>query len=422
MASPRIPLALQQIFLASQRGDDVEQLKPPERLGFRIFRRFAGQTRRSKQRPVKAPTTSSLHSERSGTSKETAADASRKAISRKSSLQSIVSVTSNHLLFCATGMTRDSSVNHLLSLQVDVQSPQSYMDMALSERGYSIKKYSSLEGGYYCRPTPLQQASYGSRVSLSIRASDSALLRRLMDSGLSPNPCNNYGESLVHMVCRRGDHKLLKILLEAGCSLQVTDDYGRTPLHDACWRAQPSFEVVKLILNADKNLLSLLDCRGASPLSYIKKENHSTWIDFLSQNFDTYWPPRDISTDGEERPPPLTLRQPHSLPIPDPGHALPLEVAAMVANGRMEPEEAVFLDDSSDDESEYDSEADSSFDSEDDNSNSDLSSDDESDVDADEMAEICLRAGGPMAVARKCFGQDAAMAMSAMAGPRAKKM
>ena len=93
MASPRIPLALQQIFLASQRGDDVEQLKPPERLGFRIFRRFAGQTRRSKQRPVKAPTTSSLHSERSVTSRETAADASRKAIGRKSSLQSIVSVT-----------------------------------------------------------------------------------------------------------------------------------------------------------------------------------------------------------------------------------------------------------------------------------------------------------------------------------------
>eukprot|EP00429_Kryptoperidinium_foliaceum_P030198 CAMPEP_0176147942 /NCGR_PEP_ID=MMETSP0120_2-20121206/75427_1 /TAXON_ID=160619 /ORGANISM="Kryptoperidinium foliaceum, Strain CCMP 1326" /LENGTH=33 /DNA_ID= /DNA_START= /DNA_END= /DNA_ORIENTATION= len=31
MATPRIPLALQQIFLASQRGDDVEQIKAPER-------------------------------------------------------------------------------------------------------------------------------------------------------------------------------------------------------------------------------------------------------------------------------------------------------------------------------------------------------------------------------------------------------
>lgn len=298
------------------------------------------------------------------------------------------------------------------------------MDAALEKRGYSTAKYSSLEGGYYCRPTPLQQASYGSRVSLAIRASDAALLKRLMDSGLSPNPCNNYGESLVHMVCRRGDYKLLQLLLQAGCSLQVTDDYGRTPLHDACWRAQPSFEVVKLILDADKNLLRLLDCRGASPLSYIKKENYGLWMEFLQSHMDLYWPARDASMEGEERPPPLTLRQPHSLPIPDPGHALPLEVAAMVSNGRMEPEEAVFLDDDSsdeDDDSEYDSEDDSSsYDSDD---ASDMSSyDSDGDMDNQEMAEICLRAGGPMAVARKCFGQDAAIAMSAMAGSRGQKM
>lgn len=89
--SPRIPLALQQIFLSSQRGDDVQKIKPPEKLGFRIFRRFGGRARRAKQRPVKAPTTSSLHSERSGTSKETAADASRKAIGRKSSVNALVS-------------------------------------------------------------------------------------------------------------------------------------------------------------------------------------------------------------------------------------------------------------------------------------------------------------------------------------------
>lgn len=257
-------------------------------------------------------------------------------------------------------------------------------------------------------------------MSLAIRASDASLLRRLLDSGLSPNPCNNYGESLVHMVCRRGDHKLLRILLEAGCSLQVTDDYGRTPLHDACWRADPSFETVKLILDSDKNLLHLLDCRGAAPLSYVKKENYGRWIEFLQGHLDRFWPPRDISTEGEERPPPLTLRQPHSLPIPDPGHALPLEVAAMVANGRMEPEEAIFLDDDSSDDDDDD---DSSFDSDDDDDSYDSEDDDDSDdseIDAEEMAEICLRAGGPMAVARKCFGNDVKViggAMATMAPP-----
>ena len=62
---------------------------------------------------------------------------------------------------------------HFLSrLQLlDQQSPQAFLDNEIAKRGYSVKKYSSLEGGYYCRPTPLQQASYGSRVSLAIRAS-----------------------------------------------------------------------------------------------------------------------------------------------------------------------------------------------------------------------------------------------------------
>jgi hypothetical protein len=291
----------------------------------------------------------------------------------------------------------------------DEESAQAFLDKLLESRGYSTKKHCSLEGGYYCRPTPLQQASYGSCISQAIRASDATLLRRLMDAGISPNPCNNFGESLVHMVCRRGDHKLLRVLLEAGCSLQVTDDYGRTPLHDACWRADPSFELVQMILDSDKHLLNLLDCRGAAPLSYIKPKIFALWIKFLQTKVERFWPVRNIGTEGEERPPPLTLRQPHSLPIPDPSHALPLEVCAMVANGRMQPEEALYLDDSSSDEDDTDSfdsddDDDDSGDSDDDSDSESSDSDEESDFDEEEMAEFCLRAGGPLAIAQKCFG------------------
>mmetsp|Transcript_128236 Transcript_128236/g.191109 ORF Transcript_128236/g.191109 Transcript_128236/m.191109 type:complete len:391 (-) Transcript_128236:101-1273(-) len=371
-ASPRIPAALQHIFVASQKGEDVQKISAPTNgMGFKIFRRGWGK-KQKKSRVVKAPTTSSLSSERSG-SRDTAADASRKAIKEKNA----------------------KSV-------IDAQSPQAYLDRQIEARGYSVKKYVSLEGGYYCRPTPLQQASYGSRISFAVRSSEVSLVRRLLDAGLSPNPCNNYGESLVHMVCRRGDHKLLRVLLEAGCSLQVTDDYGRTPLHDACWRADPSFETVQLILDSDKHLLHLLDCRGAAPLSYVKKENYKMWIAFLETKLDRFWPIRDIRTEGEERPPPLTLRSPHSIPIPDPVHALPLEVAAMVANGRMEPEEAIYLDDEDDSESD-DSDSDSEFDSDDSDDDSSMSSEG-TDFDQEEFAEICLRAGGPMAIAKKCFG------------------
>lgn len=91
-STPRIPLALQQIFLASQRGEDVEKIEAPKGgMGFRIFRRFGGRYR-GKTRPVKAPTTSSLHSERSETTRETAADASRRAISMKNNEKKQVSL------------------------------------------------------------------------------------------------------------------------------------------------------------------------------------------------------------------------------------------------------------------------------------------------------------------------------------------
>ena len=82
--SPRIPLALQQIFLQSLRGDDVSKIEAPKNgIGFRIFRRVGVGRRKPKQRHVKAPTTSSLHSHRSESSKQTAADASRRAMLNK---------------------------------------------------------------------------------------------------------------------------------------------------------------------------------------------------------------------------------------------------------------------------------------------------------------------------------------------------
>jgi hypothetical protein len=81
-ATPRIPMALQQVFMASQRGDDVEEIAAPKgNTGFRIFKRAWGAGRRQKKaKPMKAPTKSSLSSDRSNDSIETAADASRKAM------------------------------------------------------------------------------------------------------------------------------------------------------------------------------------------------------------------------------------------------------------------------------------------------------------------------------------------------------
>jgi hypothetical protein len=84
-AAPRIPMALQQIFQASQGGADVEKIAAPKgNIAFRIFDRAGwGGRRQKKAKPMKAPAKSSLSSDRSGSSRDTAADASRKAMQKK---------------------------------------------------------------------------------------------------------------------------------------------------------------------------------------------------------------------------------------------------------------------------------------------------------------------------------------------------
>jgi hypothetical protein len=220
-------------------------------------------------------------------------------------------------------------------------SPQLVLDKMIQARGYSTQNFCSLEGAYYCKPTPLQIASYGIRMVQAIRDSDTETVRQMLDCGLSPNPCNAFGESVVHMVCRRGDTALLKLLVDRGCSLQVTDDFGRTPLHDACWTAEPNFEIVSMILDADERLLHVVDCRGSSPLSYIKKEHWKQWIDFFRSKAGIYWAPRDLAKDGEEPPPRLATEPPHSRPIPDPFNAAPLEEATLISSGKLDTNDAL---------------------------------------------------------------------------------
>lgn len=83
----RIPAALQNIFLQSQRGDDVEKIASPGGIGFRIFRRL--DRRNKSRRNVKAPDVNSLYAERNGI-KDSAATASRKAMKKRSDHSSMM--------------------------------------------------------------------------------------------------------------------------------------------------------------------------------------------------------------------------------------------------------------------------------------------------------------------------------------------
>jgi len=257
----------------------------------------------------------------------------------------------------------------------------------IRSRGYSTSRFKTLQTAYYNKPTALQQASYDIHLIELVRQGDIATFRELVGSGISPNPCNSFGESLVHMICRRGALEFLQVLIDSGCSLQVADDYGRTPLHDACWAARPCFEVVDMILKSDRRLLHLTDCRGAVPLSYVRKDHWGAWLEFLESKKDVYWPQRNTRVDGEEGAPELANFEPNSRPLVNPANALPAELAAMVASGRMNADEAKFLliDEKGDDPTAE--ESDGEWSGSDDDSDYD-SDDSEFSLDEEEMTDI----------------------------------
>jgi Ankyrin repeats (3 copies) len=231
------------------------------------------------------------------------------------------------------------SVLLLQSSRVPSLSPQQYLDSMVGSRGYSVKVYCTLDSAYYSRPTPLQMASYGTYTIQIVKTGHAQNLQSTLACGLSSNACNSYGESLLHHACRRGDANLLSVMIEAGCDLQVADASGRTLLHEACWAADPAFAVVEMLIAKDANLFYMADARGALPLSYVRKEHWSQWLQFLVAQKDVIWP----RVTGAPAAPPLALLPPNSRPVEAPNDPLTLELARLVADGRMLPEEARFM-------------------------------------------------------------------------------
>lgn len=215
----------------------------------------------------------------------------------------------------------------------------------LKKRGYSIKTYPVLETAYYSKPTTYQQKSYGIELTRSARSGNVQAVCTLIKSGLSANPCNKFGESLIHILARRGKSRnafeMLRQLCQLGSQMHLCDDFGRTPLHDACWTVDPCFRSVSLLLDRDINLLRLRDKRGSTPFDYVEKRNQRQFIEYLLSKKDVYWPPRDPTLD--ELPPPLVLLPPHSRMIPDPQDPMSLDLVSAVADGKMNVNEAMML-------------------------------------------------------------------------------
>lgn len=109
-----------------------------------------------------------------------------------------------------------------------------------------------------------------------------------------PFRCSNrFGESLMHLACRRGRTDMVRFLVEEFPSdtknttprqmLSVRDDCHKTPLHDACWTPSPNFELVDIVLKHSPEQVLMEDCRGNTPLEYVRREDYPLWLKFLWQ-------------------------------------------------------------------------------------------------------------------------------------------
>ena len=222
------------------------------------------------------------------------------------------------------------------------RSPMEFLDVMWRSRGYSRDLYYTLETAYFNSPSPLQVASYHENITKMVREEKVVELRALLASGLSNNPSNEKGESLVHEVCRAGSHTLLSVLMhELDATVQISNDSGQTPLHHACVGGPegPYFAVVDLLAACDRRMFSLKDDTGKTPLEYIPLEQWGAWIDFLYVRRDVYWPRRLVKVDAPEPDPPLTLEAPRSRCVSNPSLALTPEVAAALVVGEITVEQ-----------------------------------------------------------------------------------
>ena len=178
-----------------------------------------------------------------------------------------------------------SSLNSQVVNSVDSRSPQGYLDAFLEKRSMKSSFYETADDSFlaitaeHLQDYPL--------VSSAARNEDLEQLRKIHKAQTCLQSCNEYGESIVHIVCRRGSSRLLAFLIEeANISLRVRDDVGRTPLHDAAWTETPNFELIRMILSNCPDFLFAKDKRGHSALAYVPRKLWGEWRIFLDSAQD----------------------------------------------------------------------------------------------------------------------------------------
>jgi hypothetical protein len=226
---------------------------------------------------------------------------------------------------------------------------QRYLDRMLSSQGYPTTRRYSMDSALYCtKATAYDKGSFGDRVSEAVKRNDHEALRSMIYTGISPNPYNAAtGEYLTHIVCREGDYKMLETMIELGGTdiLLCVDQCGRTPLHNICRQDSDLdiwLDIASLIIHCDPSVLLMRDCNEYEPLKYVSGKHHNQWMRLLDNIKNTVWPLKiakvnevvaqtnDVSCGSES-----SLTSPFRSPSRVGSRKLPLEMASMLASGKM---------------------------------------------------------------------------------------
>ena len=221
-----------------------------------------------------------------------------------------------------------------------VVSPSKTFQDILKRNGYD-KMYpiDTEETEYDAAPSPLQLASYGTYLVWAVQTSNVELLGKLLDCGLSPNPCNQFRDTILgDLVCKQSNVPIYICFVdEFNADIQVVDGFGRAPLHHCCWSHNLCKEIVTDILQKDPAQIFLKDKHGKTPLDYVRPDTYEDWNAFLLDVSDTYWP---VDSELPNLISPRDRRRPNGNQV-DPPNALSPLLAASVSSGLITPEDAI---------------------------------------------------------------------------------
>jgi hypothetical protein len=162
-------------------------------------------------------------------------------------------------------------------------SPADYALQIFQENGYDLIECTNPTRIPFVYPTEERIAAYQKETVRAVRTQSVGELRVLLQSGVSFDCCNSFGESLIAIACRMGKVDVVRFLVEeAGVSLLLRDDFGRNVLHDACWSPEPRFELLDFLLREVPDLLCIMDVRGHAPLCYTRRDHWEQWNTFLN--------------------------------------------------------------------------------------------------------------------------------------------